>query len=85
MARTRRARARSKVRLNAAALWKLLARFDHAQNWLAGEVGVTSGYISMLINGQLGPSPLVRRRMLWALSVSYEQLVTMVPADDDHQ
>ena len=85
MARTRRGRNRSRVRLNTTSLWTRLAQLDLSQNWLAHEIGVTSGYPSMLVSGKRRPPGLLRRRMLRALGVSFDQLFTMVLADDDHQ
>ena len=74
---------RSVVRLNAAALWERLALLDRSQNWLAREVGVSPGYLSMLVNGGRSPSGCIRRRMLTALGFTYfHQLFTLEVTDD---
>ncbi len=66
----RRRRGRTVVRLNTAALWERLSRLNRSQNWLAREIGVSPGYVSMLVNGGRTPSGRIRRRMLKALRVS---------------
>ena len=48
-------RNKKKMRLNAVALWKRLAQLDRSQNSLAREIGITPGYLSMLINGRRCP------------------------------
>ena len=63
----RRRGGRTVVRLNAAALWERLALLNRSQNWLAREIGVSPGYLSMLVNGGRAPSGRIRRRMLKAL------------------
>ena len=35
-----------------------------SQNWLAMKIGVSSGYMSQLMDGSRHPSPDVRRRLL---------------------
>ena len=63
----RRGGGRTVVRLRRAALWQRLSALDRSQNWLAREVGVSPGYMSMLVNGGRSPSDRIRRRMLRAL------------------
>ena len=65
----RRRGGRTVVRLNTAALWRRLILLNRSQNWLAREVGVSPGYMSMLVNGGRSPSGRIRRRMLKALGV----------------
>ena len=60
----RRGGGRTVVRLKRAALWERLSTLDRSQNWLAREVGVSPGYMSMLVNGGRSPSDRIRRRML---------------------
>lgn len=60
-------RRRQAVRLNAMAVWTHLNRLNLAQNELARQVGITSGYLSQLISGTRCPSPQLRRRLLDAL------------------
>ena len=52
----RRRVGRTVVRLNTAALWERLTLLNRSQNWLAREVGVSPGYISMLVNAGRTPS-----------------------------
>ena len=57
------------VRLDAAALWKRLALLNHSQNWFAREIGISPGYLSLLVNEWRAPSGRIRRRMQKALGV----------------
>lgn len=43
---------------------KKLIRKNMSQNWLAIKIGVSSGYMSQLMDGSRHPSPDVRRRLL---------------------
>ena len=72
--RITRRRNKKKIKLNAAALWKRLAQLDRSQNSLAEEIGITKGYLSMLVNGQRSPSVFVRRRMQNVLGMSFDVL-----------
>ena len=65
-----RRRGRTVVRLDAAALWERLALLNRSQNWLAREIGVSPGYVSMLVNAGRAPSGRIRRRMLKALELT---------------
>ena len=65
----RRRRGRTVVRLDTAALWERLTTLNRSQNWLAREIGVSPGYMSMLVNGERSPSGRIRRRMLKALNL----------------
>ena len=56
----RRRRGRRVVRLNTAALWERLALLNRSQNWLAREIGVSPGYVSMLVNEGRAPSGRIR-------------------------
>jgi len=67
--RSRPRRTRAGVRLRSDALWKRLALLDRSQNWLAREVGVTPGHLSMLVNGRRCASPRVSRRIQRVLGV----------------
>lgn len=74
----RRRRGRTVIRLNTAALWERLSQLNRSQNWLAREIGVSPGYVSMLVNGGRTPSGRIRRRMLKALRVNdHTQLFDM--------
>jgi len=68
---------RDGVRLRSGALWKRLALLDRSQNWLAHEVGVTPGHLSMLVNGRRCASPRVGRRIQKVLGVNdFDELFT---------
>ena len=74
---------RTVVRLDAEALWERLALLDRSQNWLAGEVGVSPAYVSLLVNGGRAPSGNVQRRMLKALGVGdFHQLFRLEETND---
>ena len=80
----RRRRGRTVVRLDTAALWERLALLGRSQNWLAREIGVSPGYVSMLVNEGRAPSGRIRTRMLKALGVDdFHQLFTLEVLDDD--
>ena len=75
---------RTVVRLNTIAFWDRLAMLDRSQNWLAREIGVSPGYISMLVNGERAPSGRIRKRMLRALGVEdHHQLFRWEEQFDD--
>ena len=80
----RRRRGRNVVRLKRAALWERLAILNRSQNWLAREIGVSPGYISMLVNGGRTPSGRIRNRMLKALGLNdLHQLFRLEVRDDE--
>ena len=80
----RRRRGRNVVRLKRAALWERLAILNRSQNWLAREIGVSPGYISMLVNGGRTPSRRIRNRMLKALGLNdLHQLFRLEVRDDE--
>ena len=66
----RRRGGRTVVRLDTAAVWKRLALLNRSQNWRAREIGVSPGYVSMLVNTGRSPSGRIRRRMLKALELT---------------
>ncbi len=81
----RRGGGRTVVRLDTAALWERLSTLDRSQNWLAREVGVSPGYMSMLVNGGRSPSDRIRRRMLRALGFDdFDRLFTMEDRHGKH-
>ena len=49
--------------------WRRLNLLNRSQNWLAREVGISPGYMSMLVNGGRSPSGRIRQRMLKALGL----------------
>lgn len=76
-------RRRTGIRLMSAVLWNRLALLDRSQNWLAREVGVTPGHISMLVNGRRCASPRVSRRIQRVLGVrDFDELFVIDPVDD---
>lgn len=52
------------VGLKAKVVRKKLARKSLSQNWLAMRAGVSSGYMSQVMNGSRNPSPKFRQRLL---------------------
>ena len=58
---------RSAVRLDVRSLWERLALLNRSQNWLAQEIGISSGYMSKLVTAGRAPSGRIRQRMLRAL------------------
>lgn len=80
----RRSRGRTVVRLDAAALWERLALLNRSQNWLAREIGVSPGYLSMLVNAGRSPSGRIRRRMQTALGVNNSRELFR-SEDGDHE
>ena len=79
-----RRRGQTVVRLDAAALWKRLNLMNRSQNWLAREVGISPGYLSMLVNEGRAPSGRIRRRMQQALGVNnFQELFRQEGNDDD--
>ncbi len=72
-----------KVKLSAMAVWDFLNRRHMTQNDLARVVGVTSGYLSRLMNGRRCPSPRMRRRLQEALGCSeFDDLFIVAAADE---
>ncbi len=66
----RRRTSRPRVRLDPQAAWEHLSRRNMTQNELALAAGISSGHISLLVNGKRSPSPRVRRRLQAALGVT---------------
>ena len=76
---------RTVVRLDAAALWKRLALLNRSQNWLAMEIGISPGYLSLLVNEGRAPSGRIRLRMQKALGVEdFHELYRLEDGDDQH-
>lgn len=81
---SRSPRRRACVRLNARALWDRLDRLNRSQRWLAREIGVSPGYLSMLIGEGRAPSGRIRRRMQRALGVEdFGELFTLEECNDE--
>ena len=65
-------------------LWERLALLNRSQNWLAREIGVSPGHVSMLVNGGRTPSGRIRERMLKALGLNdFHQIFRMEVTDDE--
>ena len=79
----RRREGRAVVRLDAAALWRRLALLNRSQSWLAREIGISPGYLSMLVNAGRAPSGRIRERMQKALGVDdFTDLFRLEEGDD---
>ena len=73
-----RPRERTIVRLKPEALWARLALLHRSQNWLAREVGISPGYLSLLVNEGRAPSGRIRRRLQEVLGVEdFDEMFTM--------
>ncbi|MEW6601390.1 MAG: helix-turn-helix transcriptional regulator [Nitrospirota bacterium] len=53
-----------KVRLKPGVIENILARKSLSQNWLAGKLDISSGYISQMLKGKRLPSPKMRDKLL---------------------
>ena len=79
----RRGGGRRCVRLDTQALWARLALLNRSQNWLASEIGISSGYMSKLVTAGRAPSGRIRQRMIEALGVEdFHQLFRL---DDEEE
>ena len=56
------------------AVKKILIRKNMSQNWLAAQLGISSGYISQLMCGVRHPSPALRQKFLDSLSCEFSDL-----------
>ena len=73
-----------RVRLKTEAVWELLNRLNLSQNQLAQRVGIASGYMSQLMNGQRFASPRVRRRLMDVLGVTdFDYLFILEKVDEE--
>ncbi len=52
-----------KGRLNGEGIRAYLYRRNLSQNWLAKRLGISSGYMTQLLNGTRAPSPRLRNRI----------------------
>ena len=57
------------VAIKSEAIRKILARKNMSQNWLARQLGVSSGYMSQLMTGVRNPSPDLRIKILERLKM----------------
>ena len=58
---------RIKAQLNAKTIRRILARKNLSQNWLAGRIGASSGYMSQMMSGVRNPSPEMRETIMQVL------------------
>ena len=71
------------LKLNSMAVWNYLTRRNLAQNELATQLGISSGYMAQLISGKRSPSPALRRRMLEELApLSFDDLFVVYERQD---
>ena len=79
-----RRRRPSRVFLRRELVWERLNRLSLTQIELANMVGITSGYLSLLLAGQRRPGPACRRKLMAALGAErFEDLFGLEP-DDAH-
>ena len=77
---------RAVVRLDTAAVWRRLALLNRSQSWLAREIGISPGYLSMLVNTGRAPSGRIRERMQKTLGVEdFHQLFRLEVNDERQQ
>ena len=67
----------------ATTFWARLALLNRSQNWLAQEIGISSGYMSKLVTAGRAPSGRIRRRMLKALG--FEDFHELFKLDEEEQ
>ena len=78
----KRRRPQSRVLLNPVAVWRSLDELNMSQNELARRCGITSGYLSLLMNGKRSPSTPLRRGLQRVLGVSnFDDLFVIVPLE----
>ena len=64
---------------------RTVVRLDAAALWLAREIGISPGYLSLLVNEGRAPSGRIRRRMQKALGVEdFHELYRLEDGDDQH-
>jgi len=67
-----------KVKLNAPTIRRYLAKKSRSQNWFARHIGISSGYLSQMLNGTRDPSPRMRRKILDVLAgYEFDDLFTL--------
>lgn len=71
------------VKVNRRVVWDRMTRLNMTQNDMARRVGISSAYLSRLINGKRNPSPGMRDRLQQVLDCpEFEDLFIVVSADD---
>ena len=65
------------------AVWEHLSKRDMSQNDLARAASISSGHISLLMNGKRSPSPGVRRRLQAVLGVTdFHEIFLLEPSHE---
>ena len=80
----KRRRSPTRVILKAAAVWELPDQLDMSQNEPARRCGITSGHLSLLMNGRRSPSPQVRRPVSCRWAVDKQIARERFPATPGH-
>ena len=74
----KRRRPAFRVRLDQRKAWARMNELNLSQNEVARRSGRTSGYVSLIFNGERCPSPETRKRLMEVLQVSrFEDLFYM--------
>ena len=74
---------RPHVRIRTQRVYELLEKLNMSQNQLAELMGVSSGYMSMLLTGRRSPSGAARRRMQEVLGViEFGEIFELEKVDD---
>ena len=73
---------RRRVLVRSLAVWAFMDRRNLTQNQLAVLLGLTSGYLSQVINGVKSPSAALRQRMQDVLGAEFDDLFEMVEVRD---
>lgn len=67
-----------KVKLRSTTIDAHLARRNKSKSWLALKIGISSGYLSQLMDGTRNPSPKVREQIQRTLpDLSFDDLFTL--------
>ena len=74
-----------RVKLNREAVWEHLVRRNMDQNELARRAEISSGYLSLLMNGKRCPSAEVRARLQRELGISRFDDLFLLEWDDGNE
>ncbi len=69
------------VEVKPRAFWERMARLSLSQNGLARLLGITSGYLSLILSGRRHPSAELRERMMRVLEARFDDLFYVVHHD----
>ena len=76
---------RQRVLLKPEAVWERLERRDMSQNTLARLVGITQGFLSLMMNGRRSPSAETIGSMLKELDAQFDDLFVVVDEEAIHR